>query len=167
MREELSGDGPNDRPFTSRIPEWLYIGEDVGAMRAYGSTWEPRGIDQREAGCYDRKTKDIRIALYSKHQVDWTRRLLGLWILFTNSWFLAWGAYTMSTCSLENVRVGSPGPLSTMCRVDFSDWSTQYHYFTVWDYATLVGSGITILIGILALGLSIFLVSRSVRSNLR
>jgi hypothetical protein len=167
MRKESSGDEPNDRPFTSVIQAWPYAGKQVGAMRAYGSDWGLRALYEIEADHRDIKTRYVRTVLCGKYRADWPRRLLGLWILFTTSWFAAWGAYTMSTCSLESVRERPPGPLSTMCQIDFSGWATQYHYLTIWDYATLVVSGITVPIGILALSLSIFLMGRAFRSHWR
>ncbi len=165
MRKEPSGEAPHIRRFTPMIEGWPSTGKLASGTRVYGSDWEHYGIAERKLDHYDDKTKNIRIALCNKYQVDWTRRLLGLWMLFTTSWFAAWGAYTMSTCSLENVREGPPGPLSTMCEVDFSGWATQYHYFTIWDYATLVGSGVTVPIGIVALSLSVFLVARAFRPH--
>ena len=57
------------------------------------------------------------------------------------------------------------GPTEHDVRGDFSGWATQYHYFTIWDYATLVGSGVTVPIGIVALSLSVFLVARAFRPH--
>ena len=85
------------------------------------------------------------------------RGLFRVWAIAGVVWLLAWFLYIWSTCDLKHVPGDQPeNSVVMLCYTGFSGWMTQIRYFTVWDYVSIVLSGLAVPVGVFILGFCAF-----------
>lgn len=85
------------------------------------------------------------------------RGLLRIWLVASGMWLVGWFLYIWATCDLKHVPGDQPdNSYVTLCYTGFSGWMTQVRYFTIWDYASIILSGIAVPVAAFILGICTF-----------
>lgn len=96
------------------------------------------------------------------------RGLFRLWLLGSGIWLAGWFIFIWATCELKQYPGSGDKPWEAyvqICYTGFSSWMTQVRNFTVWDYASIVGSGLAVPVAALVIGLGVLWVKDGFKSR--